>query len=161
MSGRFEAQALFAWSSLKRSRGNPGASHCPPSQPHHLLNYAKACSLKCQAVSDKSTDQSWKRERGWEVRRQKDQWKAGEREMFGPFSAIEEHLNMTGHNYALLCCWLQMHALCYNFTPSISLKGLCTADPYNRVNAAVFEMINTKETRRKDKAAKKTTTKKR
>lgn len=95
------------------------------------------------------------RERGWEVRRQKDQWKAGEREIFGPFSAVEEHLNMTGHNYALLRCWLQMHALCYNFTLNISLKGLCTVEPYNRVNAAVFEMINTKETRRKDKAAKK------
>lgn len=81
--------------------------------------------------------------------------KAREREIFCPFSAVEEHLNMTGHNYVSFCCWLQMRALCCISALSISLKGLCAADPYNRVNAAVFEMINTKETRQKDKDAKK------
>lgn len=135
------------------------APHLNPSTYRILPKPVRSnARLFLTSLEAKAASQLKERERGWEVRRQKDQWKAGEREIFGPFSAVEEHLNMTGHNYASLRCWLQMHALCYNFTLSISLKGLCTADPYNRVNAAVFEMINTKGNEAKRQSRKKTET---
>lgn len=61
--------------------------------------------------------------------------------------SVEEHLNMTGHNYVAQCCWLQMLAA---IIPHFR-RGVSAPDPYNGVNAAVAEMTHTKETREKER----------
>ncbi len=148
---------------LHRSRGNPGVSSpwlcCSPPQTQHLLDSAKACLLKRWLFLTRLEANciSAERER---VKERLRRWGGGKKNneklergrYFVPFcSRGAFKYDRTQLCFALLlaadACALLYSAL------SISLKGLCAADPYNRVNAAVFEMINTKETRQKDKDA--------
>lgn len=80
---------------------------------------------------------------------EKDIERENERENDCPFlfSRVEEHLNMTGHNYVAQCCWLQMLAA---IIPHFR-RGVSAPDPYNGVNAAVAEMTHTKEMREKER----------